>query len=379
MPLDPEIFGSSSQVQTSQVQTARDDDIFKDMPQEPAGSSAKMEAKPDYMAIATNPKLPRKERFDAYMQADREAAANGVYDLGGAVTDLTGSPAAGGITHFLANAVPALYGANLSPALAKPVLNPIAEFLMRSAMKPTLTQVRKGQAAPAVRTMLEEGFNPTASGVEKMKATVGELSDQVKQSIAHSGARISTGAVADYVPNAYQRFANGPTAAQAVEDLGQVQRQFLEHPNVLAAKEIPVQVAQEMKSGYQKAIGDKGYGELKSATTEGEKQVARGLRELIGEAVPSVQEPLKREADIIKALKIAERRVAVDANKNPIGLGWLGQPWMIPFWMWDRSALAKSLTARALHSAAGPALAGASAPLAPQLGALYQLYQSAIE
>jgi hypothetical protein len=55
-----------------------------------------------------------------------------------------------------------------------------------------------------------------------------------------------------------------------------------------------------------------------------------------------VQEPLSKEAEIIRALKIAERRAAVDANKNPIGLGWIGQPWMVPFWMWDRSALGES-------------------------------------
>jgi hypothetical protein len=246
---------------------------------------------------------------------------------------------------------------------------------MRSALKPTLDQVRKGRAAPAVETMLKDGegglfsmpgYNPTAGGVEKMKAMVSDLADKVRNEIATSGATIPTRAVADYVPTAYPRFANGPQATQAIQDLGNVQEQFLNHPNVMGAQQIPIQVAQDMKTGYQKAISDKGYGELKNATTEGEKQIARGLRELIGEARPGIKEPLAREASIINALKMAERRVAVDANKNPIGLGWVGQPWMIPFWLWDRSALGKSLVARALSSGNYPALTGATA------GARYQ-------
>lgn len=154
---------------------------------------------------------------------------------------------------------------------------------------------------------------------------------------------------------------NGPQAETALQDLGRVQTDFLEHPNILGAREIPVQLAQDMKNGYQRAIGDRGYGELKTATTEGEKQIASGLRQEIGQAVPSVLDPLAREAALINALKLAERRVAVDANKNPIGLGALiSQPLALPVWMWDRSPLAKSLTARLLYSGQNtfPALAG---------------------
>lgn len=282
------------------------------------------------------------------------------YDAGGWVSEKTGSPFLGAAVSVIPDFINMSIGGASGQAVA-PVLDAAGKSLMRSAMKPTLEQVKRGKAAPAVKTMLDEGFNPTAGGVEAMKSRVADLAEQVKASVANSGARIDTHKVADFVPQAYRHFQNGPLAVSAIDDLGKVQSNFLQHPNIGGAREIPIQVAQDMKSGYQKAVGDKGYGLLKTAETEGEKQVARGLRELIGEAVPSVKSPLKREADLIQALKIAERRVAIDANKNPIGLGWLAQPWMIPFWLWDRSALAKGLTGRALYSGQQhiPASAGA--------------------
>jgi hypothetical protein len=293
-----------------------------------------------------------------------------MYDFGGRIAD-AGYPGVGAAVNAIPDALQIMMGGNVAAAGGKPVMEAAAKSLMRSAMKPTLEEARKGRAAPAVETMLKEGFNPTAGGVEKMKARLAELGDQVKNEIASSGATIPTSRVADYVPSAYPRFANGPLATQAIDDLGKVQTQFLEHPNIMGASEIPIQMAHDMKQGYQRAIGDKGYDVLKTPTTEGEKQIARGLREQIALARPGVQEPLSKEAEIIRAMKIAERRAAVDANKNPIGLGWIGQPWMVPFWMWDRSALGKSLAARALYSGSEsvPMLGGSAS------GALYSQSQ----
>lgn len=293
-----------------------------------------------------------------------KAMEGAAYSAGGAVTDKAAgitSPETAAKLGYAANvgiqAVPTILGGELAKTMS-PAIKPAGRFLMHSAMKPTLEQVRKGRAKPAVETMLREGFNPTAGGVEKMKDTISGLNEQVSSAINKSGATIDTRAVADYVPDAYSRFQFGPRAVQSADDLGRVQAEFLEHPSIGGAREIPVQLAQEMKSGYQRAIGDKGYGDLKTAVTEGEKQIARGLREKIAEAVPAVSEPLKRESDIIRALKIAERRVAVDANKNPIGLGWLASPWMIPFWMWDRSPGAKAMAGRMLYSEQTPATLG---------------------
>lgn len=367
MPLDPEIFSAPSE----QAPQIRDTEIFKDLPA-PKEEPKKTVAKPDYMAIATNPNLPRAVRMDAYMKADKEAAANGLYNLGAKVTDLTGSPLLGVTARVLPELFQLLANANVSGAAAKPAVQAAAKSLMQSAVKPggtTPSQIAKGQAA--VQTALENpGFNPSAGGVETVKKYIGEKGSQVAQNIANSGATVDTRAVADYVPQAYSRFASRPNAVQAVEDLGNVQTQFLDHPMVAGERNIPVQVAQELKRGYQSAIGEKGYGELKTAVTEGEKAIARGLREKIAEQVPSVAEPLQQESSAINALKYLSRRAAIEANKNPIGLGALvSQPWMLPVWLWDRSALGKAVVARALYnnSASLPALLGIGGTSVPSL------------
>lgn len=326
---------------------------------------------------AATPEKPKSRQDDYQAMVKKGGWGSGVpkvmYELGGKVTDATGLPSLGAAVNALPDALQTVISGNVVAGVAKPATEAASKFLMHSALKPTLDQVKRGKAAPAIETMRKggegglfsmPGYNPTAGGVERMKGDLTDLSGQVSREIASSGAMIPTADVADYAAKAYPRFSSGPQAKQAIDDIGKVQQEFIDHPSVMGAREIPIQQAQEMKGGYQRAVGDKGYGELKTPSTEAEKQIARGLRELIGQARPGVLEPLKRESDIINALKMAERRVAVDANKNPIGLGWLAQPWMLPFWMWDRSAMAKGITSRAL-AGEYPALMGATG------GALY--------
>lgn len=367
-PRDADIFGDLKQPAKG------DADIFVDLKQEEPAPQA-----------ASAPQAPQaKSRLNPEQQATYDSVMGGgawgtgapklAYEMGGNVTDLTGLPSLGAAVSAIPDALQALLSGNITAAATKPITEAASKFLMQSALKPTLDQVKRGRAAPAVQKMLKDGeggllsmpgYNPTPGGVEKMKSTLSALGDTVKQEISNSGAMIPTADVADYATKAYPRFASGPLARQAIDDIGKAQQEFIGHPSVMGAREIPIQQAQDMKTGYQRAIGDKGYDVLKTPGTEAEKQIARGLRELVGQARPGVVEPLKRESEIINALKMAERRVAVDANKNPVGLGWLGSPWMIPFWMWDRSAAAKGMTARALANGNYPALMGTAG------GALY--------
>jgi hypothetical protein len=357
MPGDSDIFGAVGSAKPE------DSDIFKDV-------SAKTSAAP----VQAQPTPALTPHQAALENLKKNGWGTGVpklmYEAGGKLTDLLSgghlppemSAGLGAMVNAIPDALQMALGGNVG-ATANPVSQDIARWLMRSALKPS-GQANPAKTAAAVETMLKEGVNPTTGGVDQLKGTLSTLGKQVNESIAKSGATIDTTAVADAVPNALERFKNGPLANQAVEDLGKVQTTFIEHPNVSGAKEIPVQVAQDMKQGYQRAVGDKGYGELKSPTTEGEKQIARALREQIAEKVPAVTAPLQREQAVINALKMAERRAAVDANKNPIGLGILN-PAYLPIWLWDRSTLGKALTARSLYSGNVPALMGAGG------GALY--------
>jgi hypothetical protein len=95
--------------------------------------------------------------------------------------------------------------------------------------------------------------------------------------------------------------------------------------------------------------------------------------------VPEVKPLNAEDSKLLNALSLTERRVMMEANKNPIGLGWLSlSPSHLMGWMADRSGLFKSLIARMLNQTseslptaakAGPAFGlavGNAAQTAPQ-------------
>jgi hypothetical protein len=354
MPIvDTDIFGKPEGASSTVI---RDTDIFS--------APAKAEAAPEEA-----PKPTLTETQALIQRAKSMGWGTGfpkVMDqLGSRVGEATGSPAFGsalGTTlGFLPDAIQMATGGEIAKTAGAPMLDAAGKFLMSSALKPGLGAFRKNMAEPGVKTMLDEGMNVTSGGLEKMRGTIGDLAQQVRDSISNSGSMIDVHRVADYAANAYNKFRGGPLANQAIGDIGKAQGELLAIPEIAGAREIPVQLAQESKSSYYRALTDKAYGELGTPTTEAEKQIARGYKELIGQAVPAVTGPLSRESALINALTMAERQVANDARKNPLGLGSLiTQPWMVPFWMWDRSPLAKSLTARMLYSGQEtlPALTG---------------------
>ncbi len=56
-------------------------------------------------------------------------------------------------------------------------MEPAAEVLMQSALKPTYADLKSGDAAKAIQTMLDEGVNVTPGGVQQLRAQIGKLND----------------------------------------------------------------------------------------------------------------------------------------------------------------------------------------------------------
>ena len=227
-----------------------------------------------------------------------------------------------------------------------------AKKLMQSALKPTIAQLRTGDAQSAIDTLLKYGINPTKGGVEKMQGMVGDLNDQIAQKIADSGATVSKNTVMDSLNGVRQQFGRqvSPTA-----DLGAIEgvaQDFAAHPSI-AGDAIPVQLAQQMKQGTYSVLAKK-YGQVGAADTEAQKALARGLKEQIAAVVPDVGVLNGQESQLINALKVSERRAMMDANKNPMGLALLAHdPVSWAAFMADKSALFKSLAARTAQSASG--------------------------
>jgi hypothetical protein len=133
---------------------------------------------------------------------------------------------------------------------------------------------------------------------------------------------------------------------------------FRTSPLVGGKTDIPVQLAQQLKTGTYRALGGKSYGEIGTASTEGQKALARGLREEVAGKVPEVVAPLAREAALMNVLSVAEKRVLTAMNNNPGGLAYLASnPTAAAVFLADRSAPFKSIMARMIYQVSDPNIA----------------------
>lgn len=298
------------------------------------------------------------------------------YKAGGAVTDLgatlglppQASAGLGYLTNLGVQSIPVLMSGRMAQTAGTPIIQSGATKLMQSAVKPTLADLRTGDAARAINTMLEQGYNPTMGGALKMQSNIDDLAAQVKDAIANSPASVDKYAVASRLSNFMQqaRMQANPNA-----DTAAIAKSWNEFLDSLPGTDIPVQTAQAIKQGTYSALGNKAYGEQMGATTEAQKQLARGLKEEIAQAVPEVGPLNQKMADLINAHEIITRRALMSGNRNPLSLAPLAaHPGGFLAFLADKSDLAKALLARSLYSSASPISYGTGALIGAVPGAL---------
>jgi len=296
------------------------------------------------------------------MQNAQTLMDRGAYNAGGAVTDMTGSPAAGFATNVGVQAIPTVLGAALGKSAGQQPTKALAERLMQSAVKPQVGDIESGAAKRAITTMLDEGVNATSGGMEKLHKNITGLDQQVKQLIAASPERVGVAEVGQALRRPMDA---ARTQVNPQKDMAAVRAawdEFRKHPDLVGKTDMPVQLAQELKRGTYAALGKKSYGEVGSAATESQKALAHGLLEGVSKRVPETVPLLKRESDLMNVLSVAERRALMEANKNPAGLALLTHdPYAFAGFMADKSAAFKSILARMLYQGQGviPTTAGA--------------------
>lgn len=228
-------------------------------------------------------------------------------------------------------------------------VNGAAARLMQSAIKPTIAQLKSGDAATAVEMMLKYGINPTAGGVGKLRGLVDDLNNQIGDSIANSGAKIDKSKVLDRLSDVRTKFSNQVSPTSDLNAIRSAGDDFMGHPGFPGAQ-IPVAGAQALKQGTYRVLAKK-YGQMGNADVEAQKALARGLKDEIAEAVPGISALNREESKLLATLSVAERRALMEMNKNPMGLAALAHsPASWAMFMADKSALFKSLAARSLNS-----------------------------
>lgn len=233
--------------------------------------------------------------------------------------------------------------------------------LMQSAVKPTLAAAKRatGGTPQLVKTLLDEGISITKAGQAKLGALIDATNEQIKDALAGSTATISPHAVVTRLTPVAQHVSQQVNPASDLGAVADVGNEFLE---AYGGSRLPIEQAQALKTGTYRQLAGK-YGELKSATIEAQKGLARGLKEEIATEVPAVSALNAREGKLLQAADVVGRRVAMSGNRDPIGFAWVTHnPMTFLTALADRSPMFKSLLARGAYGAAGSV-----AKVSPQL------------
>jgi hypothetical protein len=268
-------------------------------------------------------------------------------DTSGPVRNALGSG-----VHEAVNQLPMLAGvkAPVAAAAAKTGLRGGAEWMMAKAAKPSAQDWLTGKADKAIGTLLDEGINVSRGGVETMRDRVFTLNDEIKKKIAESPAIIEQPELMAKVDTQMTKLLNKfYKQATYTTDIAAIQKAWDEvanHP--MLQGDIPVRFAQDIKQGTYRSLGEKAYpGGSTAGATAAEKEIARIMKDEVAKAVPEVRPLNAEESKYLNTLSVIERKAMMEANKNPIGLGWLStNPLHMAAWMADRSAMFKSLVAR---------------------------------
>lgn len=195
----------------------------------------------------------------------------------------------------------------------------LAQRMYRSALKPS-TVLPEAKVQNIVQTGLREGVPVSAGGAEKLGNLIDDINQQIAgkiQSSAAQGATVNKFAVASRLGGTAQRFATqvNPTAdLNAISESG---NEFLTNQPA----NIPVDQAQALKQGTYQQLKGKAYGELKSATIESQKALARGLKEELASQIPEIGDLNSRESQLIGLDGALERAVNRISNHQIIGIG----------------------------------------------------------
>lgn len=255
---------------------------------------------------------------------------------------------------------------------AAPMLEAGGKRLMGSALGTgqTWAQLKNGDAAKAITTMLDKGYNASKGGVSEMKARISELADQVKTAIGPSREMVNSTPISAGLTDLLKKYEAGTLSADSMAAIKNTWKQLLDHPYFGGSDWMTVQEAQAMKQANYRQLGDRAYGAgLKpEAERDALKTITEGLKDEIARKVPAVAAPNEEMSQLINAKNMAERRVLMDSKTNPIPLGasiaTVAHDPMAALGLWaNSSAYAKSILARLLYSGqeAIPASAGRAA------------------
>lgn len=197
------------------------------------------------------------------------------------------------------------------------LLGKTPEGAYESAMKPS-TVMPPAQRAKIVQTGLQEGIPVSKGGLEKISTLIDQVNAEISNKIAADPTRpISTQPAIQNLQGTKQRFATQVNPRADLQAINEAGKEF----GQTFGSQMPAEQAQAVKQGTYRALGDKAYGELKGASIEAQKALARGLKEELANQFPELNDLNARDSRLIDLQTALERSVGRISNHQIMGIG----------------------------------------------------------
>lgn len=196
----------------------------------------------------------------------------------------------------------------------------LADRAYQSALKPPPGSYSQPEVNAMVKTGLENEIPISKAGRAKLADLVTDLNDKVSAQIkagAQAGQTVNKYDVASRLSGTAKRFATQVTPESDLNAVSESGNEFLRNqPN-----DIGVQNAQDLKVGTYTQLKSRAFGELKSATIESQKALARGIKEELQDQFPEIKGLNAKEGQILNLDEALERAVNRTSNHNLFSLG----------------------------------------------------------
>lgn len=219
----------------------------------------------------------------------------------------------------------------------------VSKRLYQSALKPSGTPE---EASRIVQTGLRERIPVSEHGYNQVQNIIHDINKEVENQIkagtqseklgmaltappklksaAITGERSTLGegilidghSVAERLSEVRDFYRDTVAPHTYLEDLDKLESSFLN----AHGKAIPIEQAQKLKQNTYQVLR-KAYGEMKSAQIEGQKALARGLKEEIVKQYPEINNLNGRETALIELEDQLERFVKRNGNTQIVGIG----------------------------------------------------------
>lgn len=222
-----------------------------------------------------------------------------------------------------ASAVPVAMAATAAAAKGIPTVArtvaPNPEALYQSALKPSTTLSPEARTS-IIQTGLKNEIPVSPAGAEKISGLIDDLNTKIKDTIdtgQRQGVTVNKFKVASRLGETADKFKTQVNPTSDLEAISQSGNEFLENQ----PGQIPAADAQALKQGTYRQLKGKAYGELKGASIEAQKALARGIKEELANAFPELKDLNQAESKLFQLTPEIERAIGRQGNHQLMGIG----------------------------------------------------------